>query len=123
MEALKQACKVQTFKSFENIVPGEYRVQEFAFVETKFGRKIKVETETFYCFLPTRFLVFINTSEHIDELNSNPQVMIYKGKDVQRKNRLVLDFQPVADSQWEFNDFLNVDIEATQNGEDTDARV
>lgn len=70
MEALKQACKVQTFKSNENIVPGEYRVQEFAFVETKFGRKIKVETETFYCFFPTRFLVFI-TSEH---MNSNPHV-------------------------------------------------
>lgn len=110
MEALKKACNSSTFKNFDQIIPGEYPVTDFSFVETRFGRKLKVNTAEFFCYLPARFLEFINTDEHIEELNKVTQVMVFKGKDAQWKNRLILDLQPAADSQWKFNELLSMPI-------------
>lgn len=70
-----------SFKNFNNIQPGEYHIREFS----------KVELEDFFCYSPSRFDNFIKETD-LEELNAVPQVMVYKGKDSQRKNRLILDF-------------------------------
>lgn len=91
---LKSACKASAmYKNFDNIEIGEYKVLEFKFVDTKYGRKVVVVTPEFLCFLPERFGKSITTQEAIDELNKTSCVMKYQGKDPRRKNLILLDFE------------------------------
>lgn len=96
------------FKNFDNIEAGDYEVVDFSFVETKFGKRIKVQTATFFCYLPERFTNFVSKQGDIDELNEMPYTMRYKGKDRLQKNRLNLEFIPMRDSQWTFDDMLKI---------------
>lgn len=86
MEALKAACKKLKYQSFEDFKSGEYIVKQFSLVDTKYGKRIKVELSDVYLFLPERFNSAA-TPEGIAELNSTPKVMIYTGKDMTNQNR------------------------------------
>lgn len=111
MEALQLACKVTPLKNFDQIQTGEYRVRRFSFAETRYGKKIKVETDFFACFLPDRFTKFIASDKDIADINTVPHMMIYRGKDVTQKNRIILDFKPLNESQWMLGEFLTVPME------------
>lgn len=103
MNALQLACTAKTtslFKNFDNIAVGEYEVLEFSIVDTKYGKKIRVTTAEFFCFLPGRFASFLTEAEQIEELNRIPHIMRFKGKDRKRQNRLDLEFIPLNESQW-----------------------
>lgn len=92
--ALKSACKGSImYRNFDSIEIGVYKVLEFKFADTRYGRKIVVVTDEFMCFLPDRFSKSIMTQEAIDELNNTPCVMKYNGKDPKRKNLVKLDFE------------------------------
>lgn len=107
MNALQLACKSSpTYKNFDTIEIGQYEVVKFRFAETKYGKKIQVETAEFFCYLPDRFIKFVCKDEDIAELNRIPHTMHYKGKDKLRKNRVDLEFKPTNESQWLFDDLL-----------------
>lgn len=110
MDALQQACKStnSSYRNFDNIEAGDYEVVDFSFVETQYGKRIKVQTATFFCYLPERFTNFVRKQGDIDELNEMPYTMRYKGKDRLQKNRLNLEFIPMRDSQWTFDDLLKM---------------
>lgn len=98
---LKAACS-QTFtpcKNFDQVPVGDYNVVQFQLLDTKYGKKIKVVFENFHVFLPNRFAKAIDTEEKVIGLNSLPYIMKYRGKDVKRQNRLILDFETVTDAQ------------------------
>lgn len=108
MEALQLACKVVPLKNFDQIQIGEYRVLRFSFVETRYGKRIKVETDHFNCFLPERFTKFVESDQDIVDLNTVPHMMIFHGKDITQKNRIILDFKPLSESQWLLGEYLTV---------------
>lgn len=93
---LKSVCSKKTFKSFKELSPGEYIVNEFSLVETQHGKRvcISLDNGTTFMYLPPRF----NFNEAvIEELNSSPKIMIYGGKEGSSvQSRLILDFQEVA---------------------------
>lgn len=112
-ETLKSACRASaSFKNFSEIEIGVYEVEEFKFVETKFGKKLVVCTEEFMCFLPDRFSKKITTDEQLIELNNTPLRMKYDGRDLKRRNLIMVDFikkeqEPQQDGQdWEWNQLL-----------------
>lgn len=99
--ALKSACRGPVmFEKFDNILPGEYSVREFKFIQTRFGRKVVVVTEDFMCFLPERFAREIASEEAIDELNRTRYIMKYRGKDAKRHNLLLLDFEVCTPQEY-----------------------
>lgn len=109
MEALNQLktlCVKKTFKSFKDLVPGEYIVNSFALVTTAYGDRVRIsiDNEKTYLYLPERFKL---DEAAIIELNSSPKIMVYGGKeDNSVKGRLILDFRDVeylADQYFKFN--------------------
>lgn len=118
--ALKSAVKSSSaYRNFDNIDIGVYKVLEFSFVVTRYGQKIVVTTPEFKCFLPDRFSKSIQTAEAIAELNATRCVMRFSGKDVTRRNRVMVDFEmiPVQRQQdgqempWNSVDSIEIDDE------------
>lgn len=107
LNALKDACSrknfgvfknsqnFKNFVSFKDLSPGEYIVNKFSIVNTKFGERVRVDLHHSYMFLPKGFLKTI-TPEVIDDLNKAPKMMVYQGKDVEAGNALILDFNEVT---------------------------
>lgn len=91
---LQKICenKNRVFKNFEQLEVGEYAVEKFELVDTKFGCKLRVKTKDFYICLPDRFAEFINTEEQVNELNGNDTTMKFNGKDQKNKNKILLEF-------------------------------
>lgn len=83
---LKSVCCTKQFVSFENLPVGDYFVEEFALVNTKFGTRIRVDIGDKVVFLPERFSKNM-TSEKVNELNNSPKLMCYKGKDASKHNK------------------------------------
>lgn len=97
MDKLKSACKKtsikKTYKSFKDINIGEYNINRFAVVDCQFGKRIRIDLDEFFMYLPERFVKFL-TDADIDQLNEAvPKVMVYSGKDAENKDRLILDFK------------------------------
>lgn len=120
IEALKSACKVATsFKSFREIEIGVYDIEEFKFIETKFGKKLVVRTPEFLCFLPDRCSRIITRDEQLAELNTvGVWAMKYDGRDPRRGNCILVDIVPQQSNQqnWEWNDFLTTGTSNSQQG-------
>lgn len=95
LSALREACQKKSFKSFNNLQPGEYIVTNFESSETNHGQRIRITIEDFYMYLPERFNKKL-TEEVLEELNKSPKIMIFSGKDASLQNRLVLDFKDAS---------------------------
>lgn len=113
MDALQLACSSTSpsssnYKNFDSIAIGEYEVLEFSIAETKYGKKIKVKTAEFYCYLPERFAAFLTHEEQIEEINKVPLIMRFNGKNPKRQNRIDLQFIPMNESQSMFVDLLTM---------------
>lgn len=103
MSALKMACTKKSYQSFKDIVPGEYIVEKFSFVESSHGKRIRIDIEEKYMFLPERFAKML-TVDDINELNGSPKIMVYGGKESGNRDRLILDFRDADDY---FGDVFN----------------
>jgi hypothetical protein len=93
--ALKNFLNFKNFMSFKDLLPGEYIVDKFSIVNTKYGERVRIDLHDSYMFLPKSFLKTV-TPEVIDDLNSAPKMMIYQGKDAENGNALILDFNEVS---------------------------
>lgn len=92
LDSLKIACLPKTFKSFKDLAPGEYIVQHFSTMDTIYGKRLRVDLDECYLYLPERFVKSLSEAA-VAELNLSPKIMVYTGKDVGNQNRLMLDFQ------------------------------
>lgn len=103
---LKEVCRKMTYKSFKDLSPGEYIINNFSSVETAHGKRVRIllDNGSTYMLLPSRFN-FDDTT--IADLNSRPKIMIYGGKEGSSvQSRLILDFQNVEYLTEEFLNFL-----------------
>lgn len=92
MEKLRAACQKKTFKSFKSMEVGQYFIDRFSLVETVYGKRVRVDMEESYMFLPERIFKLV-TEADIDELNSaTPKIMIFSGRDGGDQSRILLDF-------------------------------
>lgn len=85
-------------KKFDNLSIGEYFVKSFKLKETQFGLRVYVEIDDFYLVLPARFSDKINSTEQLEELNENKFKMVYKGKNKDEFNKLMIDFVQLKDA-------------------------
>ncbi|XP_031639728.1 uncharacterized protein LOC116351728 [Contarinia nasturtii] len=94
MEALIKQCKDNgdpSQKNFDQLSVGRHTVKKFSYVQTDYGKKVRVDLGKCHMFLPDRFS--LNPSQ-IKDLNRLPKVvMIYGGKDKDRGGRLILNFE------------------------------
>lgn len=102
MDSLKSACLSKNFKSFKELAQGEYIVNRFTHVDTKHGKRVRIDLEEFYMYLPERFTSL--TEADINSLNASQKIMVYSGKDASKQNRLILDFQ---EPQTYFSDIMS----------------
>lgn len=92
--ALKEACNAQTkYKSITDLTIGVYKIDRFELCATTYGNRAAIWVNGYRLFLPTRFNTVISSAEQVKELNMKKYVLIYKGKDVHKCNRVLLDFQ------------------------------
>lgn len=97
-------------KKFDNLPIGEYLVKSFKLKVTQFGLRVYVEIDDFYVVLPARFSDKINSAEQLEELNGNKFKMVYKGKNKEEFNKLMIDFVPLKENAVKPN---------SNNGEDS----
>lgn len=82
---LKQACWNKRLVNFGELPLGEYNVESFSLVQTRYGPTVKVDLGDKYVFLPPRFSTDM-TEEKVASLNTIPQILIWEGKDTSRNN-------------------------------------
>lgn len=75
----------RSYTSFSNLQPGKY------IVETKYGRHVRADLKDTFLFLPERFVYLVSTEEK-EQANLKPKLMIYKGKDSNKKDRYAFDY-------------------------------
>lgn len=93
MEALKSASR--PYISFDNLEIGEYKVNKFSFVESTYGRRIRIELDTGYMFLPRRYMDLVSNQD-LQLLNkSAPKIMQFDGKDEGQQNMLKIAFRDI----------------------------
>lgn len=96
LSALKMACLKRNFKSFKDLMPGEYIVKNFSIVNSTHGPRIRIDLADYtYMYLPERFINVL-TQDKIDTLNLTPKVMIFSGKETTNRDRLILDFRELS---------------------------
>jgi hypothetical protein len=91
---LQNVCTAtKKYINFDELPIGEHLVKYFQLDKSKFGMRV----EAVLCSgntigLPERFHREFPTQIDIDALNENQHILVYKGKDKQRNNRIMLDF-------------------------------
>lgn len=99
MDALIAASR--RYISFDDLAVGEYKVNKFSFVESTYGRRIRVELDDGYMFLPRRYMDLV-TNKDMQHLNKTaPKIMKYDGKDVEQKNMLLISFRDIENADNE----------------------
>lgn len=83
-DKLKQSCRGKQLVRLDDLPIGEYVVQKFSIIQTRYGEKIRVDLDDKWIILPSRFESF--TAEDIENLNKIAQLLIYKGRDPLKKN-------------------------------------
>lgn len=91
---LKSACVNKPFKSFKNLLVGDYIVEDFQRVTTSYGDRVRIEIFDAVMYLPERFSRILSDGL-LTELNESTVVMSYSGKDPNTSNRLLLDFDVI----------------------------
>lgn len=94
LNTLKTACLKKPFASFKDLSPGDYIVNHFTFVETKHGKRVRIDLDNTYMYLPERFAASLSEAA-MENLNQSSKVMTYSGKDAADQNRLILDFNDI----------------------------
>lgn len=91
MDALNAASRA--YISFDSLSIGEYKVHKFSFVESTYGRRIRIELDHGYMFLPRRYMDLV-TTQVMHQLNKTaPKIMKYGGKDAELKDMLLISFE------------------------------
>lgn len=103
LSMLNEACSKKSFKSFNDLLPGEYIVKHFEKHESKHGERVRIAIDDYYMYLPQRFNTTLSQGR-LDELNKSPKIMVYGGKDISARDRLILDFKDVSYFTELFND-------------------
>lgn len=114
-----QECALQNtipFKRFDDLEVGKcYAIDKYLLIHGPFGTKMAIRASNtnamggyFIINLPDRFKAMAN-QEKVEELNrdENKGFMYYGGKDIGRKNRIIIYFgkeQMVCEQQQEVND-------------------
>lgn len=107
-ELFKSVCVTKPFISFEELPIGDYFIKSFAYVETKYGKKIRLDIGENVVFLPERFVKRIgedNVDKALSEMNKGEYWLLYRGKDKSQRNQLMLDIlstKEYAGSDTEF---------------------
>lgn len=95
-DLFKSACTNKPFISFEDLPIGDYFIKSFAYVDTKYGKRIRLDIGEKVVFLPTRFIKRIgeeNMGSALSEMNMGQYWLIYRGKDSSKNNQLILDIE------------------------------
>lgn len=84
-QILKKSCCSKPYTNFTKLPVGDYLVSDFIIVDTKFGKKLRVDIGDKLILLPERFTCGL-TPAHIEELNNTTMWMCYRGKDADNHN-------------------------------------
>lgn len=105
-ELFKSACTgtgtstSKPYVKFDDLSVGDYFIQSFAYVQTKYGKKIRLDIGEKVVFLPQRFITRIgeiNIEKTLDEMNKGQYWLLYGGKDTSEFKRLILNIVSTAE--------------------------
>lgn len=85
---LKSVSNNKPFTSFNSLEVGAYTVTGFTVIDTKFGKRVRVDMGNSLICLPERYTLGM-TPEYLEELNNGPMKMIYTGRDPSKQNKYV----------------------------------
>lgn len=94
---LQTVCSAtKKYIKFEELAIGEHPIKYFQLGQSKFGIRVEaVLSSGSIIGLPERFHREFASQSDIDALNESQHTLIFKGKDKQRNNRIMLEFKMI----------------------------
>lgn len=92
LNTLQKSCLKRPYKGFKDLEHGDYTIQSFSFSNTDHGKRVRVDMDDCYMYLPKRFADSLDQAA-INELSKSPKIMTYSGKDHEERDRLILEFK------------------------------
>ena len=105
-EQFKEECVRETaYKKLSDFDIGTYPIIKFQFSKSKYGKEGRRLSVIFHnepekstiVHLPDRFLNIVKTDADIMELNQKRYNLIYKGIDVQQRNKYLIGLEEATD--------------------------
>lgn len=92
-DRLNNVCNFTTkYINFGQLAIGEHHVRKFQLSTSKFGERLEaVLSGGTTITLPERFYLEFSTQTDVDALNATKKILNYKGKDLNNRNRIMMD--------------------------------
>lgn len=84
----------EKFQNISELREGDYAIDAFRLIKTKFGLRLGVLIRRNIVFLPCRFAKHISSQEDVDELNQTRYIMKYDGM---LRDQAVIHFKKVGE--------------------------
>lgn len=89
------ASTFKKYTNFDNLKIGDYRLLTLTLVDTKFGEKVRCDIGDQVVFISKRYIEELEPGKDIHlkliELNDGDHWLLYRGKDINQGNRLLLN--------------------------------
>lgn len=100
----ESAASCTSYVRMSDLNPGRYEIRKFFFRDSQFGKRLVIEIDQGFIFLPEKMLKKINSEKAVDKLNKDHYDLVYEGQDDHSPNRLNFTFEKHETSDEEDND-------------------
>lgn len=110
LKVLKEcAAACSSFIRMADLDPGRYPIQKFSIRDSKYGKRLVIEVDEGYIYLPEKMIKKFKTEAAVNKLNKERYDLVFNGKD-EHANRL--------DFTFEKHDSDEEDVEESDNESD-----
>lgn len=108
---------VSAFKkyvSFDNLNIGDYRLHKLTLLTTKFGEKVRCDIGEKVVFISKHYIEELEPEKNLHlklaELNHGKYWLLYRGKDISRGNRLLIEIISEDEYVKSYADLVNFEL-------------
>lgn len=106
LSTLKEsAASCSTYIRMSNLDPGRYEIRKFSLRDSQYGKRLVIEVEQGYVYLPEKMLKKFNSEKEVNKLNRDRYDLVYEGND---SNKFTFEMH---DDSGDENDDENIDEE------------
>lgn len=89
----ENAASCSRYIRMGDLTPGRYEIRKFSLRDSMYGRRLVIDINKGYIYLPEKMLEQFNTEKKVDKLNKDRYDLVYSGKDENAPQRLKFTFE------------------------------
>lgn len=104
LKASAASCSspASSYVRMSDLAPGRYPIRKFSLRDSQYGKRLVIEIEQGFMYLPEKMYKKFNTEKAINKLNKEQYDLVYEGKSDRAPNRLMFTFEThnMADEEY-----------------------